>query len=313
MSACASVPPPLPSSQCEGNAGPVEAKTEKDARRRSIQEITGKNNFVDAYREAIRIKHNMELSDAELVWAITENWNDILKAKERGEFTQTDLDQVITSVAHRTREGRFSDVSLTLLALQMRKFLDGKRREIIKPAHSSIDFWIEMLEGLLGAHRAFSRIEELLESFALTRPQQLGRASTLFRTLSKLPKVASPDWVDPTTKGSKARIISRPEATEDDGTSESLTYIQMHHSFVYTSKGIVLFPEDVVGILSRDMKLFREFNRDKKLTQKQISRVSAFLPSFKACYLTGYGGLAEECRHRIQSMRGRKEGLEVPA
>ncbi|KAL5507035.1 hypothetical protein ACEPAH_6491 [Sanghuangporus vaninii] len=247
-----------PPSKSQENSKPaIKHDTQKDAPRRSIQEITGKDNFIDAYRAAVKIKHNVELTDEELVCAITENWKDILKAKERGEFKQTDLDQ-------------------------MKQFIEKKRQEIVKPAHASFEFWIEMLEGLLSAHRAFSRIEELLETFSLTKPQQFSRASTLFQILSKLPRVPSPDWKDPTTKANE--VASKSSASESsNGAKENLTYIQMHHSFVYTSKGLVLFPEDVVDILSRDMKLFSQFNRDRKLNEKHIVRLRKIIAGFKLC------------------------------
>ncbi|KAL5528187.1 hypothetical protein ACEPAF_7323 [Sanghuangporus sanghuang] len=255
--------------------------TQKDAPRRSIQEITGKNNFIDAYRAAVKIKHNVELTDEELVCAITENWKDILKAKERGEFKQTDLDQVDTTYCTRLPANP-TDIPLYDVVSQMKQFIEKKRQEIVKPAHASFEFWIEMLEGLLSAHRAFSRIEELLETFSLTKPQQFSRASTLFQTLSKLPRVPSPDWIDPTTKANE--VTAKSSASESsNGAKENLTYIQMHHSFVYTSKGLVLFPEDVVDILSRDMKLFSHFNRDRKLNEKHIVRLRKIIAGFKLC------------------------------
>ena len=134
-----------------------------------------------------------------------------------------------------------------------------------KNCRQSAENWIEMLEGLVNAAKAYLRIEKDLLSRAESRPHSYCRAPTLFAILRDLPKVARPNWEDPSS------------TARDIGVADShAIFLQVQHSFVYTSRGLVMLPDEVVQFIAHELGNLSGMHNRFTLTPTQKGRVSGF-------------------------------------
>ncbi|EJD03190.1 uncharacterized protein FOMMEDRAFT_28747 [Fomitiporia mediterranea MF3/22] len=133
--------------------------------------------------------------------------------------------------------------------------------------------WLELLEKLIDAWNIYARIDLYLQTLAQTRPA-FANAKTLLSMLHALPKLPRPTWSGPSSALSDGRPMDPRNIM-----------VQVIHSIVWSSNGVMLFPNDIVEIFSEDIKRFSgTVNVQKVITPEQrvrLERIRSFFSEKK--------------------------------